>query len=133
MRSLGIGLLLAGVSGVFTAPAGATVGNYNGTWPVTVTNSQRSNGTGCLTLSGNPRSGGASLIFENQKYTYGSFLVKDGIIVVSILEQLYGQNGVLQFTAHAGGGHVGKGIFQDLRGGSDFDEGALTFGTKNGC
>jgi hypothetical protein len=28
--------------------------NYSGAWPVTITRSQRSNGTGCLTLNGIP-------------------------------------------------------------------------------
>ena len=73
------------------------------------------------------------LDFQGQKYQYGSFVVMDGIFIASITEPLYGQNGALQFTAHAGGGRIGRGIFQNLEGGSDFDEGALTVGMKNGC
>jgi hypothetical protein len=107
--------------------------NYNGAWPVTITRSQRSNGTGCLTLNGNANGGSASLVFGSQKYPYGSFLVFDGILIASITEPLYGQNGALTFTAHAERGHVGAGIFENLEGGSDFDSGALAFGMKNGC
>lgn len=107
--------------------------SFAGTWPVTITNSQYSNGTDCLTLSGNGKSGSATLVAGSQKYPYGSFLVLHGIIIVNIVEPLYGQNGVLTFTAHANNGHIGQGIFEDLRGGSNFDNGDLSFGTKNGC
>ena len=133
MLRITVPVLAAAIAAAIAAPAAASGGNYSGTWPVTITNSQFSNGAGCLTLSGNGKSGGASLVFGSQKYVYGSFLVMDGIIVVSIVEPLYGQNGVLQFTAHARGGTVSKGIFEDLRGGSNFDAGSLKFGMKNGC
>jgi hypothetical protein len=53
--------------------------------------------------------------------------------VVTITEPLYGQNGALLFIAHANNGRIGQGIFEDDRGGSDFDTGELAFGTKNGC
>jgi|HubBroStandDraft_2_1064218.scaffolds.fasta_scaffold13437_5 hypothetical protein len=107
--------------------------NYSGAWPVTVTRSQRSNGTGCLTLSGNARGGQASLDFGGFKYPYGSFLVSDGILVATISEPLYGQNGALMFIVHAAQGHIGQGIFENIEGGSNFDFGALAFGMKNGC
>ena len=41
--------------------------SYSGAWPVTVTRSQRSNGTYCLTLTGNGSSGSASLVMDGQK------------------------------------------------------------------
>jgi hypothetical protein len=106
---------------------------FTGEWPVTIANSQFSNGTDCLTLNGNDRSGTASLVAGSQKYPYGSYVVVRGILVANITEPLYGQNGVLTFTAHASNGHIGQGVFEDLRGGSNFDFGDLTFGTKNGC
>ena len=112
--------------------SGAAFHDYGGAWPVTVTRSQRDNGTGCLTLKGG--SGGqASLVFGGVTYPFGSFIVLDGIIVAEVSEPLYGQNGALTFTAHASGGAIGHGIFEDLRGGSAFDIGALAFGTKGGC
>jgi hypothetical protein len=106
--------------------------SYGGSWPVTVTRSQRSNGTGCLTLTGNA-TGSASLVFGSQKYPYGSFMVLNGILIATITEPLYGQNGALVFTAHANDGHIGQGIFENVEGGSNFDAGALAFGMKNGC
>jgi hypothetical protein len=107
--------------------------NYTGNWPVTITKSQFSNGTDCLTLNGTGKSGTASLVAGSQRYPYGSFVVVRGILVANITEPLYGQNGVLTFTVHANGGLPGKGLFEDLRGGSNFDFGDLAFGTKNGC
>jgi len=106
---------------------------YSGSWPVTVTGSQRSNGTACLTLTGNARGGQASLVSGSQKYPYGSFLVLNGILMVTISEPLYGQNGALMFTASASHGHIGQGIFENIEGGSNFDFGSLAFGMKNGC
>jgi hypothetical protein len=107
--------------------------SYSGAWPVTITGSQRSNGTGCLTLNGNGNGGSASLVFGSQKYPYGSFLVKNGILVATITEPLYGQNGALMFIPHAERGHIGQGIFENIEGGSNFDAGTVAFGTKNGC
>lgn len=108
--------------------------SYAGTWPVIVTHSEFSNGTDCLTLTQNGGNGGqASLVAGGQKYPYGSFLVIKDILVVTITEPLYGQNGALLFIAHANNGHIGQGIFEDDRGGSDFDTGELAFGMKGGC
>jgi len=106
--------------------------SYSGAWPVTVMRSYRSNGTGCLTLTGNA-SGSASLVFGGQQYPSGSFLVINYILVATIQEPLYGQNGALMFIAHANHDHIGQGIFENIEGGSNFDFGALAFGMKNGC
>ncbi len=64
--------------------------NYTGNWPVTVTHSQRSNGTICLTLTDNgslgwPHSGPASLPSGNQKL-FGTFQLIDGLLVATIQE-----------------------------------------------
>lgn len=107
--------------------------SYSGSWPITITRSQRSNGTGCLTLSGGAKSGQASLVFGGTRYNYGSFVVFNGILMANITEPLYGQNGALVFTAHAHRGTIGQGLFENIEGGSNFDAGALAFGTKNGC
>ena len=53
--------------------------------------------------------------------------------MATIIEQLYGQNGALTFTASASRGHIGDGLYENIEGGSNFDFGALTFGMKNGC
>jgi len=105
---------------------------YSGAWPVTVTHSQRSNGIGCLTLTGNGSGGSASLVF-GQPYAYGSFVVISHILVATIVEPLNGQNGALMFIAPASRGHIGQGVFENVEGGYNFDSGVLVFGTKNGC
>jgi hypothetical protein len=108
--------------------------SYSGSWPVTVTHSQRSNGTYCLTLTENGSNGGsASLVTGSQKYPYGSFLVLNDILMATIQEPLYGQNGALMFIASANHGNIGQGIFENVEGGSNFDFGKLAFGMKNGC
>ena len=106
---------------------------YSGNWPVTITNSIFDNGTDCLTLNGRGNGGQASLVAGGTKYPFGSFIVRNGILVVNITEPLYGQNGSLLFTATASRGIIGRGAFEDDRGGSSFDAGDLAFGTKNGC
>jgi hypothetical protein len=108
--------------------------NYSGAWPVTISGSQFSNGTGCLTLtSSGPSGGSATLEFGGTRYPYGSFLLAKDLIVATITEPLYGQNGALMFIASAKRGTIGEGVFEDIRGGSNFDFGKLAFGTKNGC
>ena len=108
--------------------------NYTGAWPVTVTGSQFHNGTACLTLTQNGgNGGGASLVMDGQRYPYGSFLVINHILMATIVKPSGSQNGALTFSASANRGHIGHGLFENIEGGSNFDFGALTFGTKNGC
>jgi hypothetical protein len=107
--------------------------SYNGSWPVTVTHSQHSNWTGCLTLTRNASGSSASLIVGSQKFPSGSFLITNGILVATIQAEGYGQNAGLVFIAPAHGGDIGRGVYEDVYGGSDFDSGDLAFGTKNGC
>ncbi|HVR46534.1 MAG TPA: hypothetical protein VMT95_07885 [Candidatus Binatia bacterium] len=107
--------------------------NYSGSWPVTITHSQLDNGTDCLTLNGAGNGGTASLVAGGTKYPFGSFIIRNGILLVNISEPLYGQNGSLLFVAPASRGHIAPGAFEEDRGGSNFDAGDLAFGTKNGC
>jgi hypothetical protein len=107
--------------------------SYRGAWPVTVTGSQFTNSTYCLTLTGNGSSGSASLVMDGQKYPYGSFEVVNRILMATILKPSGSQNGALTFTASANRGHIGQGIFQNIEDGSNFDFGALAFGMKGGC
>lgn len=120
----------AGAAGAQADPAARS---YSGTYPVTITHSQRSDGTGCLTLKGNSNSGQASLVFGSQRYSYGSFIAMDGLVVVNITQPLYGQNGALMFIAHTHHSQISRGVFEDIEGGSNFDFGDVTFGTKGGC
>jgi hypothetical protein len=114
--------------------AAANMRSYGGSWPVTITRSQHSNGTGCLTLVGNGTDkGAASLVFGSQKYTYGTYQVINGTLVATIQAQGYGQNAGLVFVGSASRGSIGPGVFDDVYGGEAFDEGALAFGMRGGC
>jgi hypothetical protein len=124
-----------GYSGGLRAAAGHS---YTGSYPITVTKSQRSNGTGCLTLTdngsfGQPHSGSATLVFGSQKFTFGTFQVINRELFATIQAQGYGQNAGLVFVGAASRGIIGQGFFEDVYGGEDFDSGALAFGTKGGC
>jgi hypothetical protein len=107
--------------------------SFSGSWPVTVTRSQHSNWTGCLTLTENGSGRSASLVIGSQKYPSGSFLVINRTIVATITAQAYSQNAGLVFIGSADRDKIGPGVFEDVYGGSDFDSGALTFGMKGGC
>ncbi|MBV9718256.1 MAG: hypothetical protein JOZ77_02990 [Candidatus Eremiobacteraeota bacterium] len=108
--------------------------NLTGSWPVTVSRSQRSNGTYCLTLTENSRNAGsASLVIGSQKYPYGTFQIFNHTLVATIEVEGYGQNAGLVFIGSAGRGTIGAGVFDDVYGGEAFDEGALAFGMKGGC
>lgn len=49
---------------------------YSGSWPVTVTHSQRSNSTSCLTLIETSRNGGAaSLVTASHRFPNGTFQI----------------------------------------------------------
>jgi hypothetical protein len=123
-------LLIAALSTtMLVSAAPALAHGYNGSWPVTVTRSQHSNGTYCLTLGEN---GLASLAIDNQTLR-GSFLVINHTLVATIEAQGYSQNAGLVFIGSASRGGIGPGVFEDVYGGSDFDSGALAFGTKSNC
>lgn len=111
---------------------------YTGSWPVTVSRSQHSDGTFCLTLNdsgsgGWPHSGTASIVIGTKKYSDGSFQVINHTLIATIPVQAYSQNAGLVFIGSASRGNIGPGVFEDVYGGSDFDSGALAFGNKGGC
>ena len=121
-------------------PSAAMAQSYSGNWPVTVTQSQHSNGTYCLTLNdtgklGWPHSGEASLaIKKGDTLPYGTFQVIDGLLAVTIeAPGATGQNAGLVFIGHASGGHISKGVYDQVYGGEESDSGVLTFGVKGGC
>lgn len=103
---------------------------YAGTWPVTITRSQHSNGTGCLTLTS---SGSASLVLGNESFSFGSYVVFNHTFVATVTAQAYSQNAGLVFIGRADRTKIGNGVFEDVYGGADFDSGALAFGMKGGC
>ncbi len=127
--------LTVAMVGTVAAVAGQ---GYSGNWPVTVSQSQHSNGTYCLTLKDDGdyhfrHSGEASLVINGSKFPYGTFQVIDHTLVATIEAQGYGQNAGLVFVGAARRGNIGAGVFEDVYGGEDFDSGALAFGTRGGC
>lgn len=128
-------ILMAAVTALAIAGStgAARANGFIGSWPVTVSHSQRDNGTFCLTLNGTGTTGQASLVAGGQKYPYGSYIVIDNIMSVTISEPLYGQNGALMFIVHTKHAHIGNGLFENIEGGSNFDAGDLAFGEKGGC
>jgi len=129
---------LAAMLAVVTPANAAMSQGYSGSWPVTVSRSQHSNGTYCLTLTdggseGFRHSGFATLVIGSKKYTFGTFQVINRTLIATIEAQCYGQNAGLVFVASASHGNIGKGVFEDVYGGEDFDSGALAFGVRNGC
>ena len=109
--------------------------SYSGNWPVTISRSQRGDGTGCLTLNENGRnSGSASLVFGSESFTFGTFQIFNHILVATIQSQGgNGQNAGLVFIGTANRGNIGPGVFDEVYGGEAFVEGALAFGMKGGC
>lgn len=137
-------LIAAIVTSMLLVPAGPAMAHgsmmlapdlhgYSGSWPVTVTHTQHGNIAGCLTLTENASGDSASLVIGSQRYPYGSFLVVNHTLVATITAQAYSQNAGLVFIGSADRGNIGKGVFEDVYGGSNFDSGALAFGPKNGC
>jgi hypothetical protein len=135
-KSLALALFVAGF--LATSAGAAMARGYSGNYPVTVTRSQHSNGTYCLTLTDNgnygwPHSGSASLVIGSTKFPYGTFQVINRTLIATIQAQGYGQNAGLVFVAPAARGVIGQGVFEDVYGGEDFDSGALAFGMRGGC
>lgn len=107
---------------------------YTGSWPMTVTHSERSNGTYCLTLKDNgDRSGYASLVDRSGSLPFGTFRILNHILVATIDQPGGYADAALVFIAPADGGSIGKGVFEQVYGGEPSDLGDLAFGTKGGC
>src|SRR5277367_5098036 len=84
IRSIAMTFVVA----VLALTGAAMAQSYTGDWPATVTHSQRSNGTYCISLNddgsyGAPHSGEAKLLPGNNPYP-GYFTVVDGIMTVAI-------------------------------------------------
>jgi|ERR1051326_5042847 len=134
-------ILACGASIAVSAGAAVAGGSYTGNYPLTVTRSDHSNGTYCLTLTdagdfGRPHSGSATLtggpLIGVQPY--GEFQVINHTIVVSVEQQLgSGFNAGLIFTGHAANGSFGGLVYDQDYGGFENDTGAVTVGPRNGC
>jgi hypothetical protein len=121
-------------------PSAAMAQSYSGTYPLTVTQSHHANGTYCLTLTddgslGFPHSGEASLYGEKVggNLPYGTFQLINHLLMVTIDQPGgTGQNAGLVFIAPASD-IVGKGVYEQVYGGEEFDSGVLAFGARGGC
>ena len=132
--------LLAAVSIVAaTANAMAGGGSYSGSWPATVSHSQRANGAYCLTLTDDgayrwPHSGEVSLATPFGTLPYGTFQVIGHNFVATVEQEGgEGQNAGLVFSAATKNGTIGNGIYDQVYGGEAFDIGKVAFGSKGGC
>jgi hypothetical protein len=113
----------------------AAAQSYTGDWPVTVTQSQRDNGTYCVSLTDNgsggfPHSGEAVPNAQNNPYG-GDFTVVDELITVTFTYPS-GEGdccSFLVFTAHANNGKIGNGVFNYF---GLTNIGLLAFGKKDG-
>ncbi len=110
------------------ALAGGT--SYSGNWPVTVSKSQSTNGTYCVTLKDG---GEATVVFQGNGELIGSFFVINRDMAMTFPVPALGQNFGLVFVAHAANGVIGSGIMDYVQGGAVGDAGIVTVGQKNSC
>jgi len=111
----------------------AVAASYNGNWPLTVSHSQYSNGTYCLTLAGTI-SGGASLTGPLGTLPNGDFQVIGRSLVASIAQPYGGGfNAGLEFVLPAARDKLANGAYVDDNDGYLFDTGVVTVGAKSGC
>jgi len=121
-------LALAAVLPVTISASAAQAGgaSYNGHWPVTITGSQQFNGPHCIVMQN-----GSALM--DSAY-YGAFQIINGTILVFFDITGSGEEPAsLVFSSPARNGKIGKGIFDFIQGGTSYDSGKETFGTKGGC
>ena len=135
-------LLLACVFCI-AVPGGTAMadGSYTGSYPLTITGSDHSDGSYCLTLTddgsfGRPHSGSAQLsggpLIGVQPYGY--FQVISHVLVASAVQQLgTGENAGLIFTGPAANGEIRKAVYDQDYGGYENDTGKVEIGQKNGC
>jgi len=124
------------VVAVFALTSAAMAQSYTGDWQATVSHSQRSNGTYCISLTddgsqGFPHSGEAKLIPANGS-SPGYFAVVNGLITVTF-SYPSGEGDCCSyqvFTARASNGQIGSGAFNYF---GITDIGLLTFGKNGSC
>lgn len=114
-------------------PGIAEAAGYNGNWPLTISHSQYSNGSYCLTLNGSV-SGGASLTGPLGNLPNGQFQLIGRNLVASIAQPYGGGfNAGLVFNLPARKGNLANGTYIDDNDGYLFDTSVVTVGAKNGC
>ena len=127
MKALGI---LACALCAMSGPAAAA--SYNGSWPVTITNSQYYNGNYCLTLSGS--TGGGAELSGSLGNLYGNFQVLGKNLIAIVPEQTGGGfNWGVDFILPAKNGALAKGTFIVDEDGELESPGGVKVGAINGC
>ena len=114
--------------------------SYSGNWPLTVTHSAHGNGSYCLTLTddgdiGWSHSGEASVDSQlTRELSDGTFQLI-GRLLVATIDQPGGTGGNagLVFISRAANGDIGKGVYEQVYDGGEFDSGEVVFGTERGC
>src|SRR5579862_1694276 len=106
-KALGI---LACFSAALMSGGTAGAASYNGSWPITITNSQYYNGNYCLTLSGS--TGGGAELSGPLGDLYGNFQVLGKNLIAIVPEQTGGGfNWGIEFVLPAANGKLAKGTF----------------------
>lgn len=124
--------ILAGALAAALMSDSAIAASYNGTWPITITNSQYYNGNYCLTLSGS--TGGGAELSGQLGDMYGNFQVLGKNLVAIVPEQTGGGfNWGLEFILPAKNGNLTKGTFVVDEDGELANPGVAKVGAKNGC
>jgi hypothetical protein len=123
---------------IVSAGTAAMARGFSGDWPITVSHSQRSNGSYCAMLTddgsgGWPHSGSAFLVNASGRL-FGTFQVIDKTIMLTFeVQGGEGGNAGLVFIAPTGKDAIGKGVYEEVYGGEESDSGVAMFGAKGGC
>ena len=132
MSTKALGILACVLSAALMSGGTAGAASYNGSWPITITNSPNYNGSYCLTLSGS-NSGGAELSGQLGDL-FGNFQVLGRNLIAIVPEQNGGGfNWGVEFILPARNGLLAKGTFLVDEDGSLQSPGIANVGTKNGC
>lgn len=125
--------LLSGAAVSAALMCGAAVAaSYQGTWPITITNSQYYNGKYCLALTGS--TGGGAELSGQLGDLYGNFQVLGKNLVAIVPQQTGGGfNWGVEFVLPAANGNLAKGAFLVDEDGELQNPGVAKVGTKNGC
>jgi hypothetical protein len=129
MSTKALGILACVLSAALMSGGAAGAASYNGSWPITITNSQYYNGNYCLTLSG-----GSAQLSGPLGALYGNFQVLGKNLIAIVPEQTSGGfNWGVEFILPARNGTLAKGTFLVDEDGELESPGSANVGTKNGC
>ena len=129
MSTKALGILTCVLSAALMSGGTAGAASYNGSWPITITNSPNYNGNYCLTLNS-----GAVHLSGQLGDLYGNFQVLGKNLIAIVPEQTGGGfNWGVEFILPARNGTLANGTFLVDEDGELESPGRATVGTKNGC